>query len=408
MFCRAHGAQIIYENLRATVTGDRIFDLFSWLKIKGVPLSRIEKLFLNNGFPYIYNHADELQEKYGIQELTAPPRQVHQVTKKGTLMLKCPVCKKTSSADKWTVFHHVHCPEEVYIQVIKAVSEGVGMRSIGRIFGIDKDTVGRYIDRAAEQCGRVHRYFFRDLQVQECQLDEMWSFVGKKEKRLNELEKLQGEFGDIWIWIGFDAVNKLVFAKEIGKRTFKMAMHLIKKVWERTAEECIPFFTSDNLHYYEDALRYFYATKEHRNGNLHIEPHPDLDYAKVCKKREAGRVVEVEIEVCFGEKERILQRLEQSKVSNHVNVSFVERQNLTRRMNNRRLTRKTLGFSKKLQRHMNAIEIELALYHFCKPHRSLTEVLPTGTGIKRTPCMAAGLTEHIWSVEELLTFRPPH
>jgi len=291
--------------------------------------------------------------------------------------------------------------------VIKTVCEGVGIRSISRIFNIDKDTVCRYIDKAAKHCKMVHGYFLRDLDVEECQLDEMWSFVYKKEKNLKEMEKMQKGLGNTWIWIAFDTVNKIVIAKEIGKRNQESAYQLLKKVKERIKDGIIPFFTSDNLNYYENAILYFYGKSGKSGKRLIIKPEPHLDYAKVCKKREDGKVVEIKVEVCFGSKERILKRLEKSEVSTHVNIAFVERQNLTRRLNNRRLTRKTLGFSKKLERHINVFEIETVLYHLCKPHKSLTVVSKSGRKIKRTPFMAAGLTDHIWSVNELFVFSPP-
>lgn len=223
----------------------------------------------------------------------------------------------------------------------------------------------------------------------------MWSFVNKKEKKLTDSEKFLLSKGNMWIWIGFDAVNKIIISKVIGKRTQNNALELLKNITGRLNPDCIPFYTSDNLDCYENALLYFYGKKIVEGKKFQIVPDEKLDYAKVCKKRENGKVVEIIVEVCFGNKERILERLEKSSVSKFVNTSFVERQNLTRRINNRRLTRKTVGFSKTVKNHINVFDIETTLYHFCKPHSSLTIKSNDGIAIKQTPAMATGLTDHI-------------
>ncbi len=363
---------------------------------------------MTKGFAYIYNNIDEIIAQYKIPNPEIKNSEwYHQKTGKGTQIVKCPICKKTSSLDKWTVCHNVRMPDSLYIQIIKSIGEGVGLRSIGRIFEINKNTVGRLIERTGEHCARLNNCFLRNLTVEECQLDEMWSFIYKKEKNLTEFEKLQSEYGDTWIWIAFDPVNKILIADEMGSRTQLKAYELLKNVKTRIKQGMIPFFTSDNLNYYENAILYFYGESLKSGKNIIIKPKPELDYAKVCKKYENSRVVEIEISVCFGDQKRILKRLENSPVSKHVNVAFVERQNLTRRLNNRRLTRKTLGFSKTFKQHKNAFEIEKALYHFCKPHKSLTIKSKYGGIIKQTPFMAAGITDHIWSVDELLHFVTP-
>ena len=131
-----------------------------------------------------------------------------------------------------------------------------------------------------------------------------------------------------------------------------------------------------------------------RKGKSNAPP-PDMDYVVVSKTREKGRVVAININVVFGSLDRIEEKIKNSSVSNNVNVAFVERSHLSRRQFNRRLTRKTLGFSKKLQNHLWHYELETALYHFVRPHRGLGY---------QTPMMAAGKTDHPWSVEEILSY----
>ncbi len=120
-----------------------------------------------------------------------------------------------------------------------------------------------------------------------------------------------------------------------------------------------------------------------------------MDYVVAKKTRKNGRVVDIKIEVIFGNIHRIKNKIKNSPVSNNVNVAFVERSNLSRRQFNRRLTRKTSGFSKKLQNYLWQFELETAIHNFVRLHRSLKY---------NTPMMAAGKTRHVWSVEELLSF----
>jgi hypothetical protein len=130
-----------------------------------------------------------------------------------------------------------------------------------------------------------------------------------------------------------------------------------------------------------------------------------LKYAKVKKTRRNGRIEAIETEISIGTKGKVKQIIDQSPCSKTINISFVERSNLHERLNNRRLTRKTLGFSKAMYMHEAQIWLSMGYYHFVRPHFSLT--IPPDDGInliQRTPAMAAGVTDHIWSLKELLTF----
>ena len=146
-------------------------------------------------------------------------------------------------------------------------------------------------------------------------------------------------------------------------------------------------------------------------------PLPDLVYTQVVKRREGGRVVEVSTRVVFGTPEAVATCLAQSPVNRTVNTSFVERDNLTQRQNNRRLTRRTNGFSKDLTWFEKQLWLSLAYYHLVLPHTRLQERLSTpeptrGAGSPRkwrlvTPAMAAGITDHVWTTSELLAYRVP-
>ena len=187
----------------------------------------------------------------------------------------------------------------------------------------------------------------------------------------------------------------------------------------------IPFFISDQLPAYRTALLHAYGTwyqpqrqgKRGRYPKPRRVPLPGLLYAQVVKKRRRGRVVEVGTKVVFGDSDAIEARLEDSPVSNTINISFVERDKMTQRQSNRRLTRRTNGFSKGITFFEKQLWRSLAYYHLVLPHHSLRQSLPApeptrGTGSPRcwrpvTPAMAAGITDHVWTTAELLSYRVP-
>jgi len=200
----------------------------------------------------------------------------------------------------------------------------------------------------------------------------------------------------------------------VGKRRQKEANELLRTVKARS-DGHIPLFTSDDLDQYETAILKAYGIekkipKTGRKGrpkSPKLIPPKELMYCKVVKERKNGRVVSVDTEIVFGKKRQIKKRLKSSKVSRHINTTFVERNNLTMRERNRRLTRKTMGFSKRKIPLVESLNLYSALYHFVKPHNGLRIGVNKDDQrwIQRTPMMAAGITDHIWTVEELLTFR---
>ena len=188
----------------------------------------------------------------------------------------------------------------------------------------------------------------------------------------------------------------------------------------------IPFFTSDDLPHYADALLATYGIlvtpprrfNRGRPPSARLEPPPDLVYAVVIKEREHGHVTQVTTQVIYGTEAQVAVCLQASPTSTAISTWGVERNNLTIRQHSRRLTRRVNAFSKKRVYLKYQLALAFAYYHFCCPHRGLREKLaqpiPTKNGHgspKRwrqvTPAMAAGLTDHIWTLDELLSFRVP-
>jgi IS1 family transposase/transposase-like protein len=338
---------------------------------------------------------------------------------------RCRVCQQLVSARAGTAYAGIRTDEATYRYAATALAEGLALRATGRLFGLDKDTLCSWLPRLGEHCNKVMSYFFRNLHLDECQLDELWTFIYKKEEHLDPLEQLLGMYGDTWVWIAFSPVFKLVPAWCVGKRTLRDALRLIFRLKSAT-DGHIPFFTSDELPHYADALLDVYGElktppRRGKRGPLpkaRKYPPPNLCYAVVVKERERGRVANVTTRIVYGSAEQIKAALEDSPVSTLINTSGVERNNLTVRQHSRRLGRKVNAFSKDHDYLEYQLMVAFAYYHFVIPHRSLRQRLPEPMPTKganatpkkwkqMTPAMAAGLTNHVWTMDELLSFRVP-
>ncbi|MCC7361639.1 MAG: helix-turn-helix domain-containing protein [Anaerolineales bacterium] len=338
---------------------------------------------------------------------------------------QCQACRVVISASTGTAYAGVRTDLNIYRRGAKALAEGVSIRATGRLIEVDKDTVQRWLPILGQHGQAVMSYFFRNLHLTECQLDELWTFIYKKEAHLTPLEQLAEVYGDAWVWIAFSPVCKLVPAWVIGKRTLAHARRLVFRLKSATDGQ-IPFFTSDELPHYADALLEVYGqwVQPARHGargrfpKPRRIPPPDLCYAVVVKERENGRVVEVTTRIVYGSTEQVEAALQASPVSRIINTYGVERNNLTVRQHSRRMSRKVNAFSKDPDYLEHQLTLAFAYYHFVVPHRGLRQRLPRALPTKGrtgsykkwklvTPAMAAGLTDHVWTMDELLSFRVP-
>jgi hypothetical protein len=224
------------------------------------------------------------------------------------------------------------------------------------------------------------------------------------------------DLGDAWVWRAIALPSRLRVVHHLShQRSESEAIAFLAKFKART-DGRPPLFTSDKLPAYVEALIANYSTPaplpvNRRPGRPRKQPRrvldPALCYAQVDKRREQGRVVEVRRRIIFGTPEIITEILGRQQI----NTSYVERDNLTSRHSNGRLVRKTLSHSKKAYYLQQHLDLEDAIFNFVRPHLSLRVALPQpSNGRKwhqRTPAMAAGLTDHIWTLEELLSYRVP-
>jgi len=337
-------------------------------------------------------------------------------------LYRCEWCQTRFSETQGSVFFGLKTPQETVYRALACVAEGLGIRATARVLGVKPEDVLRWLRRAGQHTELVSAYLMRNLHVEQIQLDELWTFVRKKEKTLSAWEALHTEWGDTWIWTAVDPASKLVLAFLVGEHTETEAVGIVGRLKAVLAEGCLPLFTSDQLPHYIQALLQVFGrwVQSVRNGTRGRFPHPrleppdDLQYATVHKERQGGRVVSVTTQVVFGRAEELLAHLV-SLGMRQINTSFVERMNLTLRHLVSRLKRRGLNFSKKREYLVWHLQLAIGYYHLVRPHRGLrlhlAEPIPTrGTPKKweqRTPAMAAGLTDHIWTLEELLMFHVP-
>jgi len=226
----------------------------------------------------------------------------------------------------------------------------------------------------------------------------------------------------MWVWRALALPSRLRVVSHLShERSEPEATHFLSKFKAHT-DGTAPFFTSDQLPAYVSALIANYSTAEPEppkrgRGRPRKEPKRMVDanlrYAQVDKQREGGRVVAVTRHIVFGSEDAIVQILAADGCGSQINTSYIERDNLTSRHCNGRLVRKTLSHSKKKEYLQHQLDLEDALYNFVRPHGALKRKLrsPAAHGrrwMQRTPAMAAGLTDHIWSLEQLLSYRLPH
>jgi len=216
------------------------------------------------------------------------------------------------------------------------------------------------------------------------QCDEIWSFVYAKDKNVPAEHKGEFGFGDVWTWTAIDADTKLVPCWRVGTRDAHEAYLFMKDLAARLA---------NRVQLTTDGHRAYLTAVESAFGG-------DIDYAALIKLYGPGQQEEqrhYSSAECIGTEVQVISG--QPDMA-HVSTSFAERQNLTMRMGMRRFTRLTNAFSKKIENHMHAISLHFFYYNFARSHKTLAKA---NKGYPTTPAMAAGLTDHVWSIEELLS-----
>ncbi len=265
------------------------------------------------------------------------------------------------------------------IQVVKALCEGNSIRSTARMTGVAINTVVKLLTDLGAACLEYQDATMHDLRLRRIECDEIWSFVYAKEK--NVPARMKGNFGvgDVWTFTAIDGETKLVPCWLVGLRDAGHAFEFINDLRSRLANR-VPLTT--------DGHRMYLSAVEGAFG-------ANVDYAMLVKiygPSPEGERRYSPAECIAAEKHTIQGNPDVAYIS----TSYVERQNLTMRMSMRRFTRLTNAFSKKLENHMLALALYFMYYNFARPHKTLSKPYA------KTPAMAAGLTDHVWEIGEIL------
>jgi hypothetical protein len=244
------------------------------------------------------------------------------------------------------------------------------------------------------------------------QFDEKWPFVAKKEKHCDRANPADDRRGDCWDHTALDAESRLVLSLVPGRQSPGHTLLLVEDVYRRTGVRLLSLLSSDENPAYAEAILEVYGqpVQPPRRGKRGRKPRPvkvpppGLTYATAHKTRESNRVVKVETRVVYGSKAAVRAALAESSVSATVNTAYVERYNGTDRNRNARKARKTYCFSKNWDVHEALSYFTAYSYNFCWPVRTLREGSRREGYQQRTPAMKAGLADHIWTLEEWLSF----
>jgi IS1 family transposase len=264
--------------------------------------------------------------------------------------------------------------------IVSALIEGVSVRGTARMLDVSKDTVSKLSLELGEACIRYMDENLRNLTCKRLQVDEIWAFCYAKAKNVPQDKKGQFGYGDLWAFTAVDADTKLIPTFLMGGRDAGTATAFMEDLASRL---------SGRVQLTTDGLKVYLAAVEESFGGA-------VDYAQLVKIYGAapeGSEVRYSPADCIGAEKHAISGCPDPK---HISTSYIERHNLTLRMSMRRYTRLTNGHSKKIRNHTAALGLFLCYYNFCRIHRS----------IRVTPAMAAGVAEHVWSVEELVALLP--
>lgn len=286
--------------------------------------------------------------------------------------------------DRLSINTYLYCmnklPIEKRVQIINLLVEGNSLRSTSRIADVSINTVTKMLVDVGAACQKFHDETVIGVRSQRIQADEIWSFVGAKQKNATQEQKENG-YGDVWTWTGIDADSKLIVSWNVGNRDFLSARELMQDVASRLTNRVQ--LTTDGL------KAYLTAVDDAFHGNI--------DYAQLIKTygqpEGEGNERRYSPAECTGAEKVVVSGNPDIKL---ISTSYIERQNLTMRMHMRRFTRLTNAFSKKLENHCHAIALHFVYYNFCKVHKTL----------RVTPAMEAKLTKRVMTLEEVCNLVP--
>jgi IS1 family transposase len=261
-------------------------------------------------------------------------------------------------------------------RIVSCLVEGNSIRATVRMTGASKNTVAKLLVDLGRACSEYQDKAFRNLKCKRIQCDEIWSFCGAKEKNTTPEKRKQG-WGDVWTWTALCPDTKLIPCWFVGDRSAGSAYHFIHDLKDRLASRVQ--LTTDGHRAYVQAVEDAFGSEIDYGMLVKIYGNVPVDNSNVRYSPAQ----------CMGARKTIISGMPDAE---HISTSHTERQNLTMRISMRRFTRLTNGFSKKLENHEHALALYFMYYNFARVHQTL----------RVTPAMEAGISEHIWTLEEIV------
>jgi transposase-like protein/IS1 family transposase len=293
----------------------------------------------------------------------------------GLRRFRCGECGKTYTEAHAKPLGAMTIPMESAILALKMLLEGASVRSTERITGLHCDTILKLLVKAGEKAEAIMGRLIRNMPVRDVEVDEVWAFIGKKEKRVKPDE--DQNLGDCYSFVAIERNTKLVLNVAMGKRDKVTTDIFIEGLRDAIQPGCKFQITSDGFAPYRHSIPDTFGNR--------------VDYAmliKVYKQAPEGERKYSPAEVASVEVVPVCGNPDPTRIC----TSIIERSNLSLRMGQRRWTRLTNGFSKKWENHSAAMMLWYCYYNFCRVHKSL----------RVTPAMESGITGHVWSIAELL------
>jgi IS1 family transposase len=264
-------------------------------------------------------------------------------------------------------------PRNQQVEAIAALCEGVSIRATSRLTGVDRGTVMNLGVVVGRGCAVLHDTLMRDLQLSRIELDEAWSFVAKKQKQVRQDDP--DDFGDQYVFVALAGAAKAIISYRVAKRTARQTLAFVRDLRARVLGA--PEISSDAFRAYPIAIELAFKG--------------ECDFGTIDKQYAAEAAIEARRRYSPAAVVGVTRKVVHGSPV-YISTSYVERQNLTLRMQQRRFTRLTNAFSKKLENHMAAVALYVAHYNFCRVHEAL----------RVTPAMQVGVTDHIWTIGELV------
>lgn len=338
---------------------------------------------------------------------------------------QCTSCQGYFPEHHGTIFYGKQAAVDLLVHVLACLAEGLGIRATARVFEVDPNTVLHWLVEAAEHLRVFSAYFLCDLHLEQLQLDELYAVLrDRKAGEIRDAEAINRlERSPDWVWTAMDPTSKLLVVVDIGCRTLAMAQRVVHQVTRVLAPGCVPLCLTDGLKAYGTALlthcgHWVHPARRQEKGprpQPRWMPLPALLYAQVVKSYRRRRLVGVTHRVVFGTRLAIEQVL--ARWGWTINTAFVERLNLDLRQRVAAIGRRVNTLCQGEDGLQHQLVLFQAYHNFVLPHASLRQALllpeaTHGTGSAKmwrpcTPAMAAGVTNHVWSLKEVLCYRVP-